>query len=79
MIKTTIVEGEFPYRIEIDGLLGAADTPAQAALTALRVGGKVPRSCNSQEAAAHIFWHYEVNPEWVRLIHILEQNTFEGD
>jgi len=77
VIKTEMVNGELPYRIEIDGLLGAADSPAQAALTALRAGRKVPQGCKTQEAAQYIFWNYEANPTWCRLIHILEQDTFD--
>ena len=77
MIKTEIVGGELPYRIEIDGVLGAADSPRQAALTALRVGGKVPQGCDAGEAALHIFWNYKPNPSWTRLVRILEQDTFE--
>lgn len=76
-MKTSIVQGELPYRIEIGGLLGAGDTPARAVLAALRVGRKVPQNCNAKEAAQYIFWHYEANPIWVRLIHILEKDTFK--
>ena len=77
-MKTEIVNGELPYRVEIDGLRGAATSPSQAVLAALRVGKKIPPGCRSpKDAAAFLFWSYEPNTDWVRLIHILEHNTFE--
>lgn len=76
MLRTQVVEGELPYRVEIDGLHGAADSPRQAVLTALRVGRRVPQGCDASGAALYIFWNYKANPMWAQVIHILEQDTF---
>jgi len=80
MIKTEIIkDDELPYRIEIDNLRGAAKSPAKATLAALSVGKIISSEMrnNPKLAASHIFWYYEANPDWVKLISILEQNSFD--
>ena len=78
MLKTEIVAGDLPFRIEIDGLSGVGTSPSRAAMAALSAGRKIPiGERNRKAAASYIFWNYETNPDWVRLIHILEQDTFE--
>ena len=73
-----IVNAELPYRVEIDGLLGASKTPSGAVITALSVGHKIPLGMrNRGDIACYLFWNYETNPDWVRLIHILENDTFD--
>ena len=78
MIKTEIVKGELPFRIQVDGLRGAGRTPAEATMVALSVGGKIPVGMrDNKEAARYVFWSYESNATWSRLIYILEQDTFD--
>lgn len=79
MIKTKYIKGdELPYRIEIDRLSGAGISPAEAAMAALRAGGKIPAGCgDSGEAASYIFWNYQTNSSWVELIRILEKDSFK--
>lgn len=73
-----IVSGELPYRVEFDGLLGASDSPSGAVIVALSVGRKIPSGVRERkEVASHIFWNYDSNPDWVRLIHILENDNFD--
>ena len=80
MIKTEIIKGaELPYRIEIDGHLhGASQSPREAAIVALSVGGLLPfESRNEMNAAGYIFWNFKANAEWAYLVRILEKNTFD--
>ncbi len=79
MIKLLeIVEGELPYRIEFDELSGASVSPSGAVIVALSAGGKIPRGLRDRNAVAgYLLWHYEANPDWVKLIHILEKDTFD--
>ena len=80
MLTMQKVEGEFPYRIRIDNLYGAGDSPARAAMAALSAGGKIPRGMrDASSAVTHLFWNYEPTANWVRLIHILEHDTFEEE
>ena len=73
-----IVAGELPYRVEIDNLRGASETPAGAVVAALSAGHKIPSGKrNPKGVANYLFWNYEANPDWARLIHILEKNTFD--
>ena len=68
---------QLPYRVEIDGLRGAANTPVEAVCAALSAGGKIPAGMrNGKEAAAYLFWNYEATPAWVELISVLEHNKF---
>ena len=79
MIKTEILkDDELPYRIEIDNLRGAAKSPAKATLAALSVGKIIsPEMRNDPKlAASHLLWYYEANPDWVKLIEILNNDTF---
>ena len=79
MIKVDIVNDELPYRIEIDGhLFGASVSPASAVLVALSVGGVLPadRRKDRKAAASYLFWYFEPTPRWVRLISILENDSF---
>jgi len=77
MIKTEIVNGELPYRINIDNLRGAGKSPSSAAMAALSAGGKIPAGMRDSKAAAmYLFWNYEANSNWEKLIHILEKNEF---
>ncbi len=79
MIKTDFIkDDELPYRIEIDNLHGAAKSPAKAALAALSVCKIIsPEMRNDAKlAASHIFWYYEANPDWQKLISILENDKF---
>lgn len=69
---------ELPYKIEIDNLSGSGKTPSGAVITALSVGGKIPFGMrNRKDVAAYLLWHYESSPDWVKLIHILENDTFD--
>jgi len=79
MIKTEIIKNtELPYRIQIDELQGAGDSPSGAVIALLRVGQKIPTGLrDKKEVARYIFWHYQTNAVWAKLIHILEQNKFE--
>lgn len=78
MIETEIIDGELPYRIKIDGLYGAGDTPSRAAMAALSVGGHIPAGMRDRWGVAmYVFWHYEANPSWVQLIRILWRDSFE--
>ena len=78
MIKTEIKEdAELPYRIEIDGLKGASKTPSGAAIVALSVGGMIPKGIRDRkDIARYIFWNYEENTVWRKLIEILENDIF---
>lgn len=78
MINLEVVNGELPYRVEIDGLLGASVSPSGAVITALSVGNKIPSMKRyPSDVASYLFWNYEANPDWVKLIHILENDTFD--
>ena len=78
MLKLEIVNAELPYRVEIDGLLGASISPARAVIVALGAGHKIPlNERNRKGVASYLFWNYEANPDWVKLIHILENDTFD--
>ena len=79
MLKTEIIENdELPYRIQIDELRGAGDSPSGAVIAALSVGKKIPIGLRDRtEAARYIFWNYQTNAVWAKLIHILEQDKFE--
>lgn len=68
---------ELRYRVQIDRLMGAGDTPVHAVCAALSAGGIIPAGMRDGKAAAtHLFWHYESNPAWVELIKVLELNKF---
>jgi len=42
------------------------------------VGKKIPIGLrDKKEVARYIFWHYKTNPDWAKLIHILENDKFE--
>ena len=79
MIETEIIKNtELPYRIQIDELRGAGDSPSGAVIAALSVGKKIPIGLrDKKEVARYIFWNYQTNPDWAKLIHILEQDKFE--
>ena len=78
MINLEIANAELPYRVEIDGLLGSSTSPSGAVITALSAGGKIPsNNRNRRSIASYLFWHYEANSDWVKLIHILENDTFD--
>ena len=79
MLKTEIIKNdEVPYRIQIDELRGAGDSPSGAVIALLRVGKKIPTGLrDKKEVARYLFWHYQTNAVWAKLIHILEQNKFE--
>jgi len=79
MLKTEIIENdELPYRIQIDELRGAGDSPASAVIAALSVGKKIPIGLrDKKEVARYIFWKYQTNAVWAKLIHILENDKFE--
>ena len=68
---------QLPYRVNIDGLRGAADTPVGAVCAALSAGGKIPAGMrDGKAAAAHLIWNYEPSPPWLELIRVLEHNEF---
>ena len=79
MLKTEIIENdELPYRIQIDELQGAGDSPSGAVIALLRVGKKIPTGLrDKKEVTRYIFWNYQTNPDWAKLIHILENDKFE--
>lgn len=78
MLKLEMGKDELPYRVEIDGLRGASISPSGAVIVALSAGGKIPLGMRDRKAvASYLFWNYETNPDWVKLIHILEADTFE--
>ena len=81
MIKTETIPGdELPYRVEIDGLKGAAISPARAVIAALRVGGKIPRGADDpKDVAGFLLWNYHSTSGWVQLIRILCNDKFEGE
>jgi len=73
-----IVSGELPYRVEFDGLLGASESPSGAVVVALSAGHRIPPDRrNRKDVASYLFWNYEANPDWVKLIHVLETDTFD--
>ena len=68
---------ELPYRVTIDGLSGAGDTPVRAICAALSAGGRIPAGMRDGKVAArYLFWHYDPHPGWVELIGALERNKF---
>ena len=77
-IITTIKDGDtHPYRIQIDGLHGASASPASAVMAALSVGKKIPAGMRDRKkAVAYILDNYPIDREWIRLIHIIEDNKF---
>jgi len=78
MINLEVVNDELPYRVKIDGLLGASVSPSGAVITALSVGKRIPSNKRyRKDVASYLFWHYDANPDWVKLIHILENDTFD--
>jgi len=73
MIKIKIVNDDLPYRIQIDALEGAGQNIKSAAMAALSAGHKIPMGMrDGKQAAMYIFWNYEVNSDWYRLISLLE-------
>ena len=80
MLKTEVVKGELPYRIEIDNLRGAGVSPISATIAALSAGKRIPSGLRDPlEVASYLFWNYDSNPGWARLIHILYVNSFEEE
>lgn len=68
---------ELPFRVQINSLSGAGDTPAGAIMAALSAGDKIPRGERDRMAAArYLFWNYEPSQDWVALIAALEKNQF---
>ena len=77
-MKLEVVSDELPYRVEFDGLLGASKSPSGAVVVALSAGHRIPLDKRDPSAvASYLFWNYEANPDWVKLIHILENDTFD--
>ena len=78
IITTTTKEGKaHPYRIQIEGLHGTAVSPASAVMAALSVGKKIPTGMRDRKkAVAYILDNYPIDREWIRLIHMLEDNKF---
>ena len=65
------------YRVDIDGLRGAAETPAGAVCAALSAGGKIHAGMRDGKAvAAFLIWNYQPSPSWLELIQVLEHNEF---
>ena len=80
MLKLEIVDDELPYRVEIDSLFGAGISPSGAVMAALSAGGRRPSGNRDRKAfARYLLWYFEPNPDWVKLISILENDTFEGE
>ena len=78
MINLEISNGELPYSVEVDNLRGASISPAGAVVVALSVGHKIPSDKrNPKDVASYLLWNYKANSDWVKLIHILENNTFD--
>lgn len=76
-LLTEVLHSELPYRVEVDGLKGAGISPSAAVIAALSVGKRIPPGLRDRkDVAAYLLWHYEANPEWVRLIEILCHDTF---
>lgn len=67
-----------PCRIKIDDLSGIGISPASAVMAALSVGRKIPAGTRDEKkAVAYILNNYPIDRDWIRLIHILEDNTFQ--
>ena len=68
---------ELRYRVDIDGLRGAANTPSAAVCAALSAGGKIHAGeRDGHAAAAYLIWNYEPTPSWLELIRVLTHNRF---
>jgi len=70
MIKFEYIEGnELPYRVNIDGVLGAGTTEKGAIMAALSVGRFIPKGCRDPKKAGwHLFWNTEFNIDQIILI-----------
>lgn len=85
MLKTNInLKDELPYRIKLSYkgniVYGTGITPATATMAALSIARMIPSGLrDNKEAARIIFWDYEPNKNWSRLIHILINNTFKEE
>lgn len=85
ILKTEIVPGELPYRIQLDNWHGAGISPAKALIVALSAGGILPSEepelRDRHVLASRIFWNFGPSsfPHWTRVIKILEKDTFEED
>lgn len=77
-ISTKIQHGKsLPYSVKIDELQGVGNSPASAVMAALSVGKKIPAGMRDRKkAVAYISDNYPIDREWIRLIHILEDNKF---
>jgi len=66
-----------PYQVQIDDLQGIGDCPASAVMAALSVGKKIPTGMRDRKKAVeYILETYPIDREWIRLINIIESNTF---
>ena len=78
MLRVQVVGGELPYRVEFDKLKGAAMSPSRAVIAALSAGHKIPAGMrNRKDVASYVFGNYAANPDWVKLISILENDSFK--
>jgi hypothetical protein len=76
MLNFTYIENdELPHRVVIDHLHGAGQTRSDAVVAALSAGNVFPPELRGDKKAiaAYLFWNYRANPDWVELIHILEE------
>lgn len=75
MLKFDYIEGhELPYRVNIDGILGASITEKGAILVALSVGGFIPKGCRDPKKAGwYLFWNYDFNPDQAELLRRLSK------
>jgi len=76
---TTIIgkDTSLPYKVQIDKLQGIGNCPASAVMAALSVGKKIPSGMrDGVKAVEYIKANYEIDKEWIRLINIIESNTF---
>ena len=66
-----------PYQVQIDDLQGIGNSPASAVMAALSVGKKIPAGTRDRKKAiAYILETYPIDRDWMKLIHILEDNKF---
>ncbi len=75
MLKFEYIEGhELPYRVNIDGVLGAGINEKGAIMVALSVGGYIPKGCRDPKKAGwHLFWNTDFNLEQIDLIQKLAE------
>ena len=79
MIITTIItkDKSLPYKIQIDKLHGIGQCPASAVMAALSVVRKIPIGMRDRKkAVAYILETYPIDRGWIRLINIIESDSF---